>query len=38
MAIFLLPQWLFETMKDVNSEGVAQLTYLQVFAGNRFWF
>ncbi|EIK43900.1 hypothetical protein O59_002981 [Cellvibrio sp. BR] len=38
MMIFRVSQWLFGTMKDVNSEGVAQLTYLQVFAENRFWF
>ena len=28
----------YGTMKDMNSERVVQLTYLQVFAENRFWF
>lgn len=28
----------YGTMKDINSEGDVQLTYLQVFAENRFWF
>jgi len=28
----------YGTMKDINSEGEEQLTYLQIFAENRFWF
>lgn len=28
----------YGTMKDINSEGLVQLTYLQVFVENRFWF
>lgn len=28
----------YGTMKDINSEGLVQLTYLQTFAENRFWF